>query len=281
MSLAYDGERLMAAMPYHYVRRMGQTFIIPPQLTQFSGPIYFYPDGLSYSHRLDFENRAANQLLRPIEALRPAAFVQNFSPAITNWLPFYWRGFGQTTRYTYRLEDISDSERLFAAFDREKRQRKIEKYLKTTSARFDMSPADFAQLHQRYWRMRGQRDLLDASLVEHVATTAIARGQGLISSIEDADGRTLYASLVVYDERCAYSLMSAAAPELQRSGHHETLVWQTLLHLQGLTRAFDFEGSMDEGIEYFYRSFGARQTPFFQIAKYRNCLVKKIVKRGK
>lgn len=28
-------------------------------------------------------------------------FNMNFHYSITNWLPFYWRGFKQTTRYTY------------------------------------------------------------------------------------------------------------------------------------------------------------------------------------
>ena len=30
-------------------------------------------------------------------------FLQQFSTKIVNWLPFYWRGFKQTTRYTYHL----------------------------------------------------------------------------------------------------------------------------------------------------------------------------------
>src|SRR5438552_2097817 len=38
----------------------------------------------------------------------PATFHQNFHENFSDWLPFCWRGFTQTTRYTYVLQDISN-----------------------------------------------------------------------------------------------------------------------------------------------------------------------------
>ncbi|MFC7669981.1 hypothetical protein ACFQT0_23400 [Hymenobacter humi] len=35
-----------------------------------------------------------------------AAFKQNFYPTATNWLPFYWLNYRQTTYYTYRLNGL-------------------------------------------------------------------------------------------------------------------------------------------------------------------------------
>ena len=279
VALARDGDgRVTAAMPYHWRRKMGLTFIIEPQLTQYSGPVYFYPGGISASRRLDFEKAAARQLIGQIEARRPAYILQNFSPAVTNWLPFRWAGYSQTTRYTYRIEDISDPHRVFEGFDARERQHKIRRLEERTTVRFDMQSADFARLHTDYWQGKGQSDLLDADFIGHVCSAAIGRGQGVIASLHDEEGRLLAARFVVYDSRSAYSLMSAADLKLHRSGHNETLVWALLQHLAGKTAAYDFEGSMDEGVEYFYRSFGAVQTPFFAISKSRNALVDRIMK---
>ena len=267
VALAYDGDKIAGAMPYHYGRKLGMTYIIQPQLTQYSGPFYCYPPDMDRGQRYDFETCVARKLMEQIESRRPAFFLQNFSPRVTNWLPFYWAGFKQTTRYTYRIGDISDLDKVFGSFDPEKRQRKINRYKDSTSVRFDMRPSDFAAFHAAYWNGKGKKDQLPRPFIERVCSTAIERGNGVIASLHDGDGRLLAARFVAYDANCAYALMSAVDLELHRSGHNETLIWGLLQYLSGKSRAFDFEGSMDEGIEYFYRSFGTEQTPFFEITK--------------
>lgn len=281
VALSFDGDKPTGAMPFHIVDKCGLRFIVQPQLTQFSGPVYFYPPDLSESHRLDFEKQTADALLNQINSCRPHYFLQNFSPEVTNWLPFYWAGYRQTTRYTYRIPDIRDPQRVFAAFDLEKRQRKIRRYDESTSVRFDMEPADFASFHTRYWNGRGKRDLLSEDFIESVCRTAVRRGNGVIAALYDDQGQLLSARFVVYDSRCAYSLMSAQNNHLHKSGHSETLFWKLMNYLSDKTIAFDFEGSMEEGIEYFYRSFGARQTPFFEIVKPRNAIVELLMNRHK
>mgnify|MGYP002623615232 CR=1 FL=1 len=270
--LAFDREQPTGAMPFLFGRKYGLTYIIQPQLTQYSGPCYFYPKGLKGQNRLEFEKQTAHQLISQIDRIKPALFIQNFSPQITNWLPFYWAGYHQTTRYTYRLEDISNPVQIFENFDREKRQRKIRRYEQSTTVRYDMSPEAFADFHRRYWENKGKKDLLSRDLIVSVCNTAIMHGNGIIASLFDDNGRLLCARFVAYDGHNAYALMSAVDADLHRSGHNETLIWALLQHLSPICRSFDFEGSMDEGIEYFYRSFGARQTPFFEITKCKSLI---------
>jgi hypothetical protein len=43
------------------------------------------------------------------------------------------------------------------------------------------------------------------------------------------------------------------------------LLWHAIQATCGASRAFDFEGSMNPGIESFFRSFGSRQVPFFSV----------------
>lgn len=279
VALAYDSGRLAGAMPYLYGRRMGMTYIVQPQMTQYTGPFYCYPDGAGERQRAEFEIEVSRQLIRHLEERRAAFTLVNFSPLVTNWLPFYWAGYRQTTRYTYRIDDISDPRRVFEAFDREKRQRKIRRYEQTTALRYDMEPAAFARFHHRYWSSKGKHDLLSEQFIERVSHAAIQRGSGVIASLHDADGNLLAARFVAYDDNCAYSLLSALDMSLHRSGHSETLMWGLIKHLADKTRAYDFEGSMDEGIGYFYRSFGARQVPYFEISRFRGFVAKRLAKR--
>ena len=62
------------------------------------------------------------------------------------------------------------------------------------------------------------------------------------------------------------------------TNHSYNLIWELIKYLSDKTVSYDFEGSMDEGIEYFYRSFGGEQTPFFQVVKYRNRLYELLLK---
>ena len=278
VALALDGDRLLGAMPFLYGRKWGLSYVLQPQLTQFSGPLFCYPDNLSPSHRIDFENRTVALLLDQLERRRLAYVLIHCAPSVSNWLPFYWAGFSQTTRYTYRINDISDLDSLFRSFDLQTRQRKINRYADSTSVRFDMDPADFAAFHARYWNSKGKRDLLSADFIDRVCRTAVSRGNGLLASLHDTQGRLLAARFVAFDSECAYALLSASDPLLHRSGHNEILIWRILQHLSGKCRAFDFEGSMDQGIEYFYRSFGAQQTPFFALSKCNNPLFSLLLK---
>ena len=273
VALAYRHDDIIAAMPYLIGSRLGMRYILQPQLTQFSGPWYRYPAGnLSEQQRLAFEQEAAHQLWQHIASLRLASYQQCFSPQVTNWLPFYWAGCTQTTRYTYLLPDISNPEQLLQGFDRDERQKKILKLLPITRLVDDITPQQFALFHNDYWSSRGQRDLLSPDFIVRVCNAACSRGQGLILGLADQQGTLLAARFVVFDDRCAHSLLSALNPGSRVNGATETLIYRTIQILSDHTQSYDFEGSMNSGIEHFYRSFGTLQTPYFQVSRTFNFL---------
>jgi len=278
VALSFRKGEIVGAMPYLLGCRMGMRYILQPQLTQYNGPWYRYPEGLDECRRLSFEKQVAQDLWRQILALRPAYYQQNFSPAVTNWLPFHWAGCSQTTLYSYRLGDISDSQRLFDAFDRDERQKKILRLEPQTRIVTNLSPDRFARYHRAYWEGKGQRDLLSEEFITRLCSVATNRDNGMIVGLEDLDGNLIAARFVVYDDRCAYSLLSAFDKAHYLNGATETLVWGTLQALRDKTCAYDFEGSMDEGIEYFYRSFGAVQTPYFRVTRCFNPLFRVLLR---
>lgn len=255
------------AMPYLIGQKMGFRYVLQPQLTQYNGPVYFPPEGIDEIHRLQFEKEVGQTLIEKLRHLRLSYFEQNFAPSVTNWLPFYWGGFRQTTRYTYRINDIGDTESVFAHFDRDKRQKKILKAQQRLSPTEDITPEQFADFHERYWHSRGEKDLLSQSFIIRIVATAVGRGQGILMGLKDSEGTLQAARFVVYDRHCAYSLLSALNPQGHDNGASPLLFWTIIQRLRGKTRSFDFEGSMDAGIEYSYRLYGATQTPYFNISK--------------
>ena len=250
---------------------MGFRYILQPQLTQFSGPHLCFPADMSERRRTDFEHNACKLLVDKLEELHLAYFFQRFAPTVTDWLPFYWRGYRQTTRYTYRIDDITDPERVFESFDRTKeRQRRIRRIIDNYSVDTAVDSGTFIKLHADYWQSRGQKDLLSKELMRRVIDTSVARNQGLAIGLRNADGMLVAAWFAVFDGNCAHALLSAKAPGEQSADVSALLVWRMIEALSGRTKAFDFEGSMEPSLEYFYRSFGARQVPLMEVSRVNN-----------
>ena len=83
----------------------------------------------------------------------------------------------------------------------------------------------------------------------------------------DLQNRTHAALYLIWDENSAYYLMGGSDPALRNSGANSLLMWEAIQFASTVTNKFDFEGSMIEPIERFFRSFGAKQIPYSYISK--------------
>ena len=74
------------------------------------GPV-LRPIEQKYASRLSREKKLMRAL---IDGLPPfTRFRQKFVPTVTNWLPFFWAGFEQSTNYTYRFEDLTNLDEIW------------------------------------------------------------------------------------------------------------------------------------------------------------------------
>ncbi|MFN5622175.1 MAG: GNAT family N-acetyltransferase [Flavobacteriales bacterium] len=271
-----EGGHIEAALPYQLSRKWGIRFVINPALTQGTGIWYRLHEGESEHDRLSREKKAATHIVEELKRLKLAFFMQHFSPDITNWLPFYWSGFTQTTRYTYRISDIRNPEACFEAmsYAKQKQIRKAAELIVTTA----ITPQDFYRHHAQSLRAKGKKIFYPQAVLERIHAAASARHQILVIGLQDAQGDLHAALWIVYDGQCAYNLISSISPEHAASGASSRVVFEAIKHLKDACRTFDFEGSMDEGIENSFRQFGALQTPYFRVIKAYNRMVFAAVK---
>jgi hypothetical protein len=111
--LVESGGQIVASMPYMIRRRLGRVFLGHPPLTQTLGPWIRDTSGKQAS-RLARQKDLMQQLIAGLPKYHH--YNGNWHHSQANWLPFYWAGFSQTTRYTYRLTDISAEETLWSGF---------------------------------------------------------------------------------------------------------------------------------------------------------------------
>jgi CelD/BcsL family acetyltransferase involved in cellulose biosynthesis len=258
------GDQIEAAMPLPRGRKLLWSTITTPPLTQTLGPLL--PPG---------EGKYVTQLSNEVSRLRaladalPAAdfFRMNCHPSLTNWLPFHWAGFQQTTRYTYILDDLSDLDavRASAAPQLRTKLRKAEKQgirveeSDDIETLLELNRKTFANLEAPRPYTEDDVRRLDAACAEHNARRIlIAR---------DEAGQPHAAVCLVHDHRRMYNLVGGTDPDLRGSNGTQLMLWRGIELAGEMGLSFDFCGSMIEGVESFNRAFGGRLTPYFEIAR--------------
>jgi hypothetical protein len=256
---------VLAAMPYFVKKRSGFTLLTQPPLTQCLGP-WLKPSEAKYSKRLGAEK---DLLAALIQQLPPHDyFRQNWHHSHSNWLPFYWQGFSQTTRYTYRLPKVLDVNGVWDGF-RENIRRDIRKAQNRykLSIRTDVSLENFLVLNEKVFRRQGIHLPYSRSMVRRIDEACAGKRRRRIFLAEDARGNQHAAVYIVWDNQSAYYLMGGGDPDLRSSGATSLCMWEAIKFAATVCESFDFEGSMIEPVERFFRAFGAEQTPYFCVQK--------------
>jgi lipid II:glycine glycyltransferase (peptidoglycan interpeptide bridge formation enzyme) len=194
-----------------------------------------------------------------------ASLNQRWSPQITNWLPFFWNGYQQSVRYTYRLNQIDDKDSIWKEMA-ENRRRNIKKAEKLFNVEKSDDPSFLYELVKGTFN---RKDLQVGFIENNLINLYNACFENNASSIFYAQlGNEVIAGiLVVYDAFSAYYLVGGVKDEYLKSGAMSLLLWTAITDSSSRVKCFDFEGSMNRGIESFFSSFASVQTPYYEVNK--------------
>lgn len=263
---------------YYTLKKYGFKMVLQPMLTQYNGIWLKYSESLSNKEKLSFEKKATAHLIKQLEEkIRFHFYRQNFTPKFTNWLPFYWKNYRQTTRYTYQIKDISDPEKCFSAFDYNKKAhiRKAEKELTIDN---NVTADEFYAFLELYHSSQQKKVYYSKSFFARLYDSCIAKNSGKIIAVKDQSGIMHAALFVVWDNEKGYDLISVIHPEHKNTGGSTLVVFEAIKQLSEKVKVFDFEGSMIENVENSFSQFGTEQIPYFSIYKYNSVLLKMLLK---
>jgi hypothetical protein len=260
------GDEILAAWPIVHVTKAGAAHVYMPALTQKLG-ILFAPSNAKPVEAQSTNQRLTMELMEQLGDV--AGFHQNFHENFTDWLPFYWRGYAQTTRYTYVLEDISDGNTLWN--DMRSHHRRAIRKAERLGIRIedDLELPRFLELNHKTFARQGIAPLASDELIRRLDAACCAHAGRKIFAGVDSKGRVHAAVYVAWADNTAYYLMGGSEPDLRESGAQLLALWKAVIFASSVVKRFDFEGSMLPQVERVFRGFGAKQLPYFSITKCR------------
>lgn len=256
---------IIASFPYMYKKSLfGLKAVTMPPLTQKLGPYIVYDaNKISEMKKLGQEHEIYQQIIDRLPKFDTLCI--NFDQAYKNWLSFYWAGFSQTTRYSYRIANIKDHDFVFDGYAKYKKQ-KIQK-AKNLRLKFDLDFNAFYDYFEDTIKERGETVSYSRALFVRLCEAVYGHNAGRIFYCEDDEGNIHAINLTVWDKSAAYYLIAMRKAEYKTSGGTEFLVDETIKYVSQFVDIFDFEGSMIHGVEESFRWYGAHQTEYYSISK--------------
>ncbi len=259
-----NNEHWNVIMPLPISQKMGISYALQAQFTQYSGVLFRPQEGKQLT-QWNNKKRWCEAIVQHIPS-SIKLFKFTFAPQFDYPLPFHWKGYQLEVKYTYWLSLEPTAKQLEEGFAKSVRQaiRKSKeqdfRLVKTDNItdllQFSLSQKKYLPDHQyqklpKLWEALKERD------------------KGLVLEVRGKAGELLTGGLILKDrERWITIFGSNLNPENKDS---RAVAYMLSESIQMAKRAgvayFDFEGSMIEGVERFFRSFGGSPVPYLLISK--------------
>lgn len=265
--------KIQAVWVFTIERKLGLTLIRNPLLTPYLGPLFFLPENLSEKKKEQQEEKLLSQLL----ALLPEwDFLQaQCLPGLNPFLIFHQNAISHTQRVTYYIDLREDENRLWEQVAGKQRyairQAERELTLADVGKEYEM----FYSFHKDTLESKGEKYPYTKAFFKKIFIATQKQSASYARMAVNAQGETTAMVFSVYDAEKMYLLLTAKNKQTSHNGAVALLIWDAIKKAKELgLKIFDFEGSMDKGIEQFFRSFGGERNMYLQVTANRSRLWK-------
>ncbi len=251
-----DKENIIGRMAYAYDKKT----IYIPKLTQNIG-LWISPE---FKNDYGKQKQIINHIFSQLKRYTKIEIALN--PNNEYVLPFRWLGFSIVPCFSYRIEDLSDIELLYQSFNKT-----AKKNIKSANNKVSINNTTnidhLLNMLDKTFAVQKRKNPMDKEIIRRIVETCDASGNGFYSEAVDKDGNIHSCAYFVYDDTVCYYLLGATDSAFRSSGAQSLVIWDGIQFAAKHSKIFDFEGSMVEGIENFFRQFGGKCVPYYNIKK--------------
>lgn len=254
-----EGEEVVGRLPFY----LHDGKIELPTLTQTCG-IWIQNKEQAVNDALSREKKIIDDVLEQLPKYK--SFKVSFDTTRNYFLPFLWKGFRVSPRVSYRLNDLTDINQVYANFSKtvKKNVKSAQKKVKIVT---DSDVEVLLEIMDKTFAVQGRKYPISKDIVRKIVVECDKRGNGKMYTAIDEQGNVHACSYFVYDERVFYYLIAGSDSEYRSSGAQTLILWEAIQYAAKVSKIFDFEGSMVEGIETFFRRFGGEPTVYYEVRK--------------
>lgn len=264
-AIVTKGSHTKGVWAYPIDRKPGVMLIRNPQMTPYLGPKVFFPHDIKPTNADSYEHETVAELLKQIADAGVWALA--LQPDMKQAGLFKNHRLQQTVQQTFLL-DLTQPEATLLANMKEslrKNIRQAEVEMTITNA-----PEHLPQLYAFYKHMltrKGKAPHISLAEMQRLLDACIARNAGALWVAKTGD--TIHGIVwQVWDSQCSYALSLGQNPDSDNYKAMSLLLWHGIKEAKSRgQKTFDFEGSMDPGVERFYRSFGGRRSLYLILSK--------------
>lgn len=240
----------------------GNRIVMPP-LTQTCSPWIM----LNSQQR---QKNCENLQQRINELLEKVSFCKSISIALDSstsyFLPFYWKGFHIRPYITYRIRHLNNLDAVFNSFSKNVK-RDIKAAEKKLHITYECSADILYSVMEKTFAEQKRRYPIEKELLGNVVKNSQKHHAGRMISARDKDGNLHASALFLYDKRRCYYLIGGKDASYKNSNGLTLVIWEGIKFAASVSEEFDFEGSVIEGIENYFRRFGGEPVVYYEVKR--------------
>jgi hypothetical protein len=259
----YKGGHIFAGFVTGVKKIVGVKAAWPPLLTPWLGPIYRRSNSkyvTQISNRKEVNKIFAKKIKEDFDY-----FNLSFSPEIKDLQSYIWEGFSTEVKYTYRIK-LDDLNSIWDSMGKSHRndilRAKKDGIEIVCPQNFDTA---FKLIEKTFYRQK--KNIKFKKRAYKINDIFSKNNKSRLFLAIDLLGEPIAAVYIIWDNKTSYYLLGGYDFEKSHRGASSFAIWKAIEYSKknlGL-ESFDFEGSMIQNIEKFFRNFGGRIVPHYSL----------------
>ncbi|QTN38764.1 GNAT family N-acetyltransferase [Cryomorphaceae bacterium] len=262
---------VQAYWPMESRSKVGLKILNTPDLAPYLGPWFDFPKDVGTAKRETYLKEGVEALMAQLPD--HDVLLARLHPEFEYFLPFVWQGCQLSPRVTYRLPAELDLDGVTQGF-----RSNVKRNLKKAESAIQLRPGSTVDalwdLSLKTFDRQGEKPHFDRDDLHRIHKVCLEHHSvNLIEAVDD-QGRVHSAAMFLKDAQRVYYYKGGSDPELRESEAFSAVLYEGIRWSRELGLEFDFEGSMIEPVERFFRSWGAQRTVYYELRRFRNSKVK-------